>query len=151
MVRYSGAWEADGVARFLDRATAPLRLACHTPNGALWVVTLWFQYADETFMCATGRDATIVEYLEHDASVAFEVSTNDPPYQGVRSNGRARIEPDTDKAVLRSLLERYLDGTDSSLAQGLLADGREEVAIFLEPDRLHSWDFTDRMRDVETV
>jgi hypothetical protein len=29
MVRYSGAWEADGVARFLDRATAPLRLARH--------------------------------------------------------------------------------------------------------------------------
>lgn len=149
MVDYTGAWSADEVERFLDEATVPVRLACHTPSDRLWLVTLWYEFADETFLCATGRDAKIVEYLEGDASVAFEVSTNEPPYRGVRGNGRAVIGPDPDKAVLRSLLERYLGGTDSRLADRLLADDRDEVAIRLEPDRLYSWDYTERMRDVE--
>lgn len=148
MVEYTGAWSADEVAQFLDRTTVPVRLACHTPSDRLWLVTLWYEFAEETFLCATGRDATIVEFLQADASVAFEVSTNEPPYRGVRGNGRAEIGPDPDKAVLRSLLERYLDGTDSRLANRLLDDDREEVAIRLEPDRLYSWDFSDRMRDV---
>lgn len=144
-----GAWSADEVGRFFEEATVPVRLACHTPSDRLWLVTLWYELADGTFLCATGRDATIVEYLERDASVAFEVSTNEPPYRGVRGNGRAVIGPDPDKAVLRSLLERYLRGTDSRLADRLLDDDREEVAIRLEPDRLCSWDYTERMGEVE--
>ncbi|MFB6361852.1 MAG: pyridoxamine 5'-phosphate oxidase family protein [Halobacteriales archaeon] len=151
MVEYTGAWSADEVERFLDRATVPVRLACHTPSDRLWLVTLWYEFADATFLCATGREATIVQYLERDASVAFEVSTNEPPYRGVRGNGRAVIGPDPDKAVLQSLLERYLGGTDSQLADRLLADHREEVAIRLEPDRLYSWDYSERMADVESA
>ncbi|MFB6108520.1 MAG: hypothetical protein ABEJ82_06740 [Haloplanus sp.] len=58
------------------------------------------------------------------------------------------IESDPEKAVLRALLERYLGGTDSSLARRLLAPERDEVTVRIDPDRLHSWDFTERMRDV---
>jgi hypothetical protein len=97
--------------------------------------------------CATSRDADVVRYLEADDGVAFEVSTNEPPYRGVRGNGTATIAPDAEKRLLRSLLERYLGGTDSALARRLLDPEREEVEIRVEPARVHSWDYAGRMRD----
>ena len=148
MVQYAGAWTADEVAAFLDRTTVPLRLACRTPAGRLWLVALWFRRDGEALRCATSADATVVDYLRADPDVAVEVSTNEPPYRGVRASATARLGPDEDQALLRSLLERYLGGTESSLARRLLAGDREEVAIRLEPDRVYAWDFTERMRDV---
>jgi len=149
MTAYTGEWDRAGVAAFLTDATVPVRVACRTPGGGLWMLSLWYRFdADaERLVCATSAAADVVEYLRDDDGVAFEVSTNDPPYRGVRGNGTATIESDDDKAVLRSLLERYLGGTDSSLAERLLAPERDEVAIRIDPERCYSWDFTERMRD----
>ncbi|MGA9399361.1 MAG: pyridoxamine 5'-phosphate oxidase family protein, partial [Haladaptatus sp.] len=87
----------------------------------------------------------IVDLLRKNPSVAFEVSTNDPPYTGVRGNGTASVEPDSEKELLRELVTRYLEDADSRLARELLSDDRTEVTIRIEPNRLHSWDFTARM------
>jgi nitroimidazol reductase NimA-like FMN-containing flavoprotein (pyridoxamine 5'-phosphate oxidase superfamily) len=150
MVEYTGTWDRDGVAAFLAEVTVPVRLACRTPGGGLWMLSLWYGFdaESETFACATSADADVVRYLEADDGVAFEVSTNDPPYRGVRGAGTATVSPDPEKAVLRELLERYLGGTDSSLARRLLAPERDEVTIRVDPERCHSWDFSDRMKDV---
>jgi nitroimidazol reductase NimA-like FMN-containing flavoprotein (pyridoxamine 5'-phosphate oxidase superfamily) len=150
MTEYTGAWDRAGVAAFLTDARVPIRLACRTPAGALWMLSLWFDFDPEAerFVCATAATADVVEYLRADDAVAFEVSTNDPPYRGVRGNGRATVDPDEGKAVLRSLLERYLGGTDSALARRLLDPARDEVRIRIDPDRLYSWDFSERMADV---
>jgi hypothetical protein len=78
-------------------------------------------------------------------SAAFEISVNAPPYFGVRGAGAASVSPDEEKRLLRSLLERYLGGTDSTLAERLLRPEREEVHIRIEPERLYTWDFSDRM------
>jgi nitroimidazol reductase NimA-like FMN-containing flavoprotein (pyridoxamine 5'-phosphate oxidase superfamily) len=147
MPTYTGAWDREGVAAFLSDVRVPVRLACRTPGGGLWMLSLWYRFeADaERFVCATAATADVVEYLRADPGVAVEVSTNDPPYRGVRGNGRATITADAEKAVLRDLLERYLGGTDSPLARRLLDPEREEVTIRIDPDRLYSWDFTDRM------
>ncbi|PSQ19793.1 pyridoxamine 5'-phosphate oxidase [Halobacteriales archaeon QS_8_69_26] len=148
MIDYAGAWDEAGVAEFLAEATIPLRLACRTPGSHLWMVSLWFRHRDGRLECATGRDADVVRYLRSDPGVAFEVSTNDPPYRGVRGRGTVEIEPDPEKAVLRDLLERYLGGTDSRLARRLLDEGREEVTLRIDPAKVYSWDFSDRMHDV---
>ena len=171
MVRYKGTWDADGVAAFLDEVVVPVRIACRTPAGGLWIVSLWYRReqgdapdraadgggstvgdngADgaPVLRCATGADAEIVRYLEQDADVAFEVSTDRPPYRGVRGSGTVDIAPDEEKATLRALLERYLGGTDSALADRLLASDRDEVRLTLRPDRVYSWDFSDSMADV---
>jgi nitroimidazol reductase NimA-like FMN-containing flavoprotein (pyridoxamine 5'-phosphate oxidase superfamily) len=147
-VAYTGEWDRVGVAAYLTDATVPVRLACRTPGGGLWMLSLWYRFdADaERLVCATAASADVVEYLRADDGVAFEVSTNDPPYRGVRGNGRATVEPDEGKTTLRSLLERYLGGTDSSLARRLLDPDREEVRIRIDPERCYSWDFTERMR-----
>lgn len=159
--RVTGAWDRDGIAAFLEDAVVPVRLACRTSSGPLWIVSLWYRWREEggeddqadgggdpVFHCATGADADVVGYLEHDDGVAFEVSTNDVPYRGVRGHGTATVTPDEDKATLRALLERYLGGTDVALARRLLDDDRDEVRITVRPERLYSWDFSDSMADV---
>ncbi|TQQ81045.1 pyridoxamine 5'-phosphate oxidase family protein [Halonotius terrestris] len=148
MDRLSGAWDAAETEAFLDSATVPLRLSCHANGESLWMLSLWFLYQDEAFWCATSANADVVDYLADNDRVAFEVSTNEPPYKGVRGNGTATVEPDSEKALLRELLERYLGGTDSDLADRLLSPERDEVTIQIDPNRLYTWDFTDRMADV---
>ena len=148
MPRYTGAWDEDGVTAFLGEATVPLRLACLTPESRLWMLSLWFRWEDGSLWCATSAAADVVAYLESNDEVAFEVSTNDPPYRGVRGNGTATLEPDPDKELLERLIVRYLGDTDNDLARGLLSADREEVRIRIDPRRMYSWDFSDRMADV---
>jgi nitroimidazol reductase NimA-like FMN-containing flavoprotein (pyridoxamine 5'-phosphate oxidase superfamily) len=145
MVTVTGAWSRAEAAAFLEAQTVPLRLGCRRPSGDLWMLSLWYRYRDGSFECATAADADVVAYLDHDAPVSFEVSTNEPPYRGVRGNGTATVTPDEDKTVLRALLARYLGGTDSDLAERLLSPSRREVTVRISPDRLHSWDYSDRM------
>ncbi|QLC32844.1 pyridoxamine 5'-phosphate oxidase family protein [Halarchaeum sp. CBA1220] len=146
MTEYRGAWDAEGVADFLAETAVPMRLTTHRPDETLWTVALWYRYEDGTFACATGADADVVSFLRTDDRVAFDVSVNDPPYRGVRGNGVATVERDVGKSLLRSLLERYLGGTDSELARSLLADDREEARIEIHPEDVYSWDYTERMR-----
>jgi nitroimidazol reductase NimA-like FMN-containing flavoprotein (pyridoxamine 5'-phosphate oxidase superfamily) len=150
MTEYTGEWGRAEVAAFLADARVPIRLACRTPDGGLWMLSLWYDFDpdDGAFVCATSASADVVRYLRADDGVAFEVSTNDPPYRGVRGRGTATVVPESGKETLRSLLERYLGGTDSALAERLLDPERDEVAIRVDPERCYSWDFTDRMRDV---
>ncbi|MFB6297228.1 MAG: pyridoxamine 5'-phosphate oxidase family protein [Salinirussus sp.] len=166
MTEISGAWSRAEAARFLDAAVVPMRLACHRPDGAIWPLSLWYRYRDPTggehasnagedgfgtFECATGAGADVVAFLERDGHVGFEVSTNAPPYMGIRGSGTATVSPDRDKAVIEALVRRYLGGTESGMARRLLADDRQEVRIAVEPDRLYTWDFTARMREMTDV
>ena len=139
------------LAAFLEETAIPLRLACRTPQDNLWMCSLWFRVVtadDWRLQCATAASADVVSFLESDPGVAFEVSTNRPPYAGVRGRGTASIEPDPEKETLRDLLERYLGGTDSQLAQTLLDPDREEVTLTLEPAVVYGWDYANRMGDV---
>jgi nitroimidazol reductase NimA-like FMN-containing flavoprotein (pyridoxamine 5'-phosphate oxidase superfamily) len=147
-MRVSGTWDEPRTRDYLRTAVVPARLATHTPSGGLWMLSLWYTFVDGSLQCATSADADVVGYLRADPEVAFEVSTNEPPYRGVRGAGEATVEPDPEKALLRELLERYLGGTDSALAADLLDPDRDEVRIRVEPERVYSWDFTDRMRDL---
>jgi nitroimidazol reductase NimA-like FMN-containing flavoprotein (pyridoxamine 5'-phosphate oxidase superfamily) len=146
-MKLTGAWDRGEVDEFLTTAV-PVRLSCRTPDGHLWMLSLWFLWEDDALWCATGADAAVVRYLRADDEVAFEVSTNDPPYRGVRGRGYATIEPDEDKTTLRRLLERYLGGTDSGLARRLLDPARDEVRVRIDPVRLYSWDYSGRMSGV---
>ena len=147
MVQYTGTWDRERGADFLADTTIPVRLACRTPSGRLWQVALWFRHREDSFECATGADADVVRFLRQQPGVAFDVSTNEPPYRGVRGYGTATVAPDHDKELLTELLQRYLGGTDSTIGQRLLADDREEVRVLVEPERVHSWDYTERMAD----
>jgi nitroimidazol reductase NimA-like FMN-containing flavoprotein (pyridoxamine 5'-phosphate oxidase superfamily) len=146
-MKLTGPWDRDAVDDFLT-TTVPVRLSCRTPGDHLWMLSLWYRWEDDALWCATGSEADVVRYLRASDEVAFEVSTNDPPYRGVRGRGHATLDEDEDKALLRSLLTRYLGGTDSALAQRLLDPSRDEVRIRIDPVRLHSWDYSGRMGNV---
>ncbi|TKX46125.1 MULTISPECIES: pyridoxamine 5'-phosphate oxidase family protein [unclassified Halorubrum] len=157
----TGPWDRDRVDEYLAAARVPVRLGCRTPSDRPWIVSLWFAWDPDAgadpdgdggsgppagaIRCATSASADLVEFVEHDDHVSFDVSTNDPPYKGVRGRGRATVVPDEDKRLLRSLLTRYLGGTDNPTAERLLRPERDEVEIRIEPERLHAWDYSERM------
>lgn len=114
------------------------------------MVSLWFRFREGVLESATSVSADVVSFLEADPGVAFEVSTNDPPYRGVRGNGTATISPDPEKEVLRALCERYLGTTESDLAGRLLEPDRREVTVRIEPETVAGWDYTSRMSDGPT-
>lgn len=147
MAPVEGTWSRRELERFLDRALMPIRIGCHGAGG-LWMVSLWYRYHEGGFECATATDSDLAAFLRRDDAVCFEVSTNRPPYMGVRGNGTATVDSAGGTAVLQDLLERYLGGTDSELAGWLLREDREEVVIRIEPGRLYTWDFTPRMEDL---
>jgi hypothetical protein len=139
-----GDWSLAETEQFLNEAVVPVRIGCHSPAGGLWMLSLWYRYRNGTVECATRADADIVSFLREDGTVCFEVSTNRPPYMGVRGSGTATVADDG-KPVLRELVDRYLGTAEAEIARLLLDEGREEVAIRIEPARLYTWDFSPRM------
>ncbi|ELY60112.1 hypothetical protein C491_02390 [Natronococcus amylolyticus DSM 10524] len=170
-MKVRGSRSREDIAAFLEAETIPIRLGCRTPAGHPWMVSLWYrrrlpeagptdggddgaerESGDEAdgsdrwiLECATAASADVVAYLRETPEVSFEVSTNDPPYAGVRGRGTASLEPDPEKEVLQDLLERYLGGTESELARTLLDEDREEVTITIEPAVVYGWDYSGRM------
>jgi len=148
MTDFRGAWSEDEVESFLHETTVPIRIATRRSDGSLWPVTVWYRYRDGVFECATQAGAALVTILRNEPGVGFDVSTNEVPYRGIRGSGVATVSRDGGSDVLRELVERYLGGTDSSLARYLLSDDRDEVRIRIDPREIYSWDYTERMRDV---
>lgn len=148
MVSIEGDWSRDEAEEFLDAAIIPARIGCHNPKGGLWMLSLWYRFHDGRIQCATSKDADIVSFLRKNDEVCFEVSTNMPPYMGVRGAGRATIEETGAKAVLGALVDQYLGTREAEMAQWLLREEREEVTITIEPSRLYTWDFTPRMKSL---
>ncbi|SER27304.1 pyridoxamine 5'-phosphate oxidase family protein [Natrinema salaciae] len=144
MTEFRGTWTEDDVETFLQETTVPIRIATRRPDGSPWIVTLWYRYRDGALECATQANADLVRFLRHEPAIAFDISTNRVPYRGIRGNGTVEIDSDGGP-VLRDLVERYLGGTDSPLAEWLLDEEREEARIRIAPDEIYSWDYSDRM------
>lgn len=134
---------------YLDAVRIPVRLACNTTTDWPTVISLWFLHKDGLLYCATQKTAKIVNYLQNDPRCAFEIAEDQPPYCGIRGQARARIDETRGAEILEKLLVRYLGNTESNLASSLLANSDTEIAIMLEPIRIFTWDFTDRMAEVQ--
>ena len=134
---------------YLDDVRIPVRLACNTTTDWPTVISLWFLHKDGLLYCATQKTAKIVNYLRNDPRCAFEIAEEQPPYCGIRGQARARIDETRGAEILEKLLVRYLGNAESNLASSLLANSDTEIAIILEPIRIFTWDFTDRMAEVQ--
>jgi nitroimidazol reductase NimA-like FMN-containing flavoprotein (pyridoxamine 5'-phosphate oxidase superfamily) len=133
---------------FFESVRIPMRLACRTESDWPVVLSLWFLYEDGQLLCATGKSARVVSYLEQDDRCGFEIAGDNPPYCGVRGQARAQLDDSRGMEVLERLLVRYLGGTDNQLARTLLSRQEPETAIILEPVWVSSWNFSKRMSDV---
>jgi hypothetical protein len=105
-------------------------------------------YEEGRIYCATQESAKIVEYLLDTPRCGFEIAADSPPYCGIRGHAKARIDNSLGAGVLKKLLVRYLGNIESSLAQKLLTRSDSEVAIILEPSQIFTWDYSDRMRNL---
>lgn len=140
-------WSQEAITSFLQQMRIPLRLASVTNTGWPLVISLWYLYENGRFYCATQKTAKIISHLKREPRCAFEVAADQPPYRGMRGQGKAVILPERGEEILSRLLERYFQNTSSTFAQWLLARSQQEVAIEIEPVALTTWDYTARMRD----
>ena len=145
-----GSWTGTQIEQFLVHTRIPLRLSMISKAGML-IVPVWFQYQANVFLSCSPEDSLLVQSLRKNPEVAFDISTNELPYQGVRGRGVARCVQADDNSTLETLLERYVAGTDNTLARFLLNRKGHEALIEIEPRWLTSWDFSGRMNDVEKI
>ncbi len=144
----SGPWTREQVETHLSLCRVPLRLGCLDGTGRPRVVSLWFEWNDSALYCATQKDSAVARWLGASPAVGFEVSADSPPYRGVRGSGIAEIDLLRGSAQLRRLLDRYAVPEDAKLRADLLRRTSSEVAIRIDPIRIDSWDYTERMTGV---
>lgn len=145
-----GPWSTGQIADFLEGCHYPMRLACVGADGYPRVVSVWFIYQQGQLVCASHCSSQLVALLRANARVGFEIATNDPPYFGVRGQADAALSDSGGADMLERLLQRYLGGVDSTLAQWLLSRSEGEILITLTPRRLFSWDYRQRMAEAES-
>jgi nitroimidazol reductase NimA-like FMN-containing flavoprotein (pyridoxamine 5'-phosphate oxidase superfamily) len=141
----AGPWDGKRIYDFLRAARLPVRLGCASESGWPVVLSLWFVWEQGALWCASPSRARVVSYLARDSRCAFQVAGDEPPYRGVRGQARASVEPAHGPRVLRVLVERYLGESRPQFASWLMARDADEVALRIEPVRMSSWDFSDRM------
>lgn len=144
-VSRKGPWSETEIEQFLVERDIPLRLACVGADGFPRVVSVWFLYEGGRFQSVTHQGSQLVTLLRGNDKIGFEIAPDQPPYCGVRGQGVATLSRDGAGEVLDRVLQRYLGGAQSGLAQWLLSRRQEEVLIRIEPTRLFSWDYRDRM------
>jgi nitroimidazol reductase NimA-like FMN-containing flavoprotein (pyridoxamine 5'-phosphate oxidase superfamily) len=142
-----GPWSEAQIDEFLQLSVFPVRLACTAADGFPRVVSVWFRYRQGRFYCVSHRDSKLISLLRDSDKIGFEVSPNEPPYCGVRGQGIASLMEEGAGEELEHLLQRYLGGADSSLGNWLLSRRDEEVLIEIQPHRIFSWDYRQRMSD----
>lgn len=135
------------IAKYLSEIKIPIRLACITDAGWPLVTSLWFVFMDDKLYCATQRTAKVIEFLSQNPRCGFEVASDQPPYRGVRGKGRVKLSEEMGPKVLRTLMNRYRIRKDSTLGKFLLSNLNNEIAIEIEPVKLFTWDYSDRMKD----
>lgn len=139
------AWSAQEACAFLHDSRLPLRLSTVDAAGYPHVTSLWFDFVDGRFLCATQRKAMVARHILRRPQVGFEVAVSAPPYRGLSGQADAAIVAEDAGALLEVLTARYLEGRDPRLRQWLLSRLASEVVIALRPIRMTSWDFGRRM------
>lgn len=145
-----GSWTGAAIEAFFAKSYLPLRVSLMTKSGML-IVPLWFEYRAGRFLSCSPNSSLLVTSLRDNPDVAFDLSTNDLPYRGVRGRGVARCAIATDKVALENLLEHYVASTNNALAETLLSRSKAEAIIEIEPTWLTSWDFSGRMDGIEKI
>jgi hypothetical protein len=147
---YYGSWSGAKITKFLEHARMPLRVSLHTKNGLL-IVPIWSEFRAGRFFSCSPNDSWLVKSLRENPQVAFDLSTNEIPYRGLRGRGIARCSNIPDKHALENLLKRFTGGTANTLAESLLGRVNEEAIIDIDITWLTSWDFSKRMDRIEKI
>jgi len=109
------------------------------------IVALWFHFSANQISCCSPKDSLIVRSLEKQPEVAFDVSSNEIPYMGVRGRGKATLSQVGAEEQLDNLINKYINTTTHPFPNWLRKRAAQETLITIAPEWLHSWDFSARM------
>lgn len=70
-----------------------------------------------------------------------------PPY-GTRGHGKVKIIEHMGKNILQILIDKYLGKKTSTLSECLKMNSENEVAIQITPEKIFTYDYSKRMRDI---
>ena len=140
--------DTESLGAYFENTKIPLRLSCVTNSGWPVVLSLWYLFEDGILYCATPENAKVVSYLRAEPRCAFEIAADMPPYCGVRGQALATINLERGIEILERLLVRYTGDSHNSLAQNLLTRPVPEAAIQLMPQRIFTWNFSNRMKNL---
>ncbi len=131
----------------LENCRIPIRLAFIDGSGFPRIVSLWFNYMEGDFLCVTHKRSWIVGQIERSPKIGFEISSNSPPYRGIRGTGSVDIYPLNDDPLLEKMIARYLGEKDSEFGRFLLNRRHNELILRIKPVKQSSWNYKDRMQD----
>ena len=129
----------------------PIRISFMKSTGFPAVVSLWYTHADGRIYCAAQKTAKIITYVRQNPKCGFEIAGDMPPYKGLRGEGTVEILHEKGREVLEILIEKYLGEKESTLSRFLRDNSKNEVAIEIIPQKIHSYDYSKRMKDVIVV
>jgi len=112
------------------------------------IIPLWFKFLNDRFYCATQQNAKIISYLKKDARCAFEISSENPPYRGIRGQGKTIIKKELGIEILETVIEKYIQKKNANLRKYLLKRKENELAIEIIPTKVFYWDYSNRMKDI---
>ena len=137
---------SEAVNEFLVSYHAPIRVSGITSSGYPIICSLWFEYVDGVIWCATQKNSNMAKLFANNPNCAFELSPNEPPYFGVRGQGRVSLQTENAGELLGRLIDKYLETRESGLAKYLLSRVENEVAIRITPEKFFTWDYRERMQ-----
>ena len=146
--KVTGPWSVEQIETYLQATVIPIRLSVLGPSGDPIVASHWFTYDNGVLRCAVRSGSFLDRCLTANGACGFEIARDDPPYRGVRGRGDATLSSDRDKALLKSLHDRYLGEDNTAFRQWLLTQDREETEVSIEPTHWTSWDYTSRMTKI---
>lgn len=136
------------IYKFISDTKIPIRVAFIKPKGTPSVISLWFEQINGKIYCATQKSAKIISYLQKNPVCGFEIAADKPPYKGIRGEGTVKILNDKGIDILEILIGKYLGEKESTLSKYLKANLNTEVAIEITPQKIYSYDYSKRMKDV---
>ena len=135
----------------IPKEKIPIRISFMKSNGFPTVVSLWYTHENGRIYCAVQKTAKVISYIQKNPKCGFEIAGDMPPYKGLRGEGTVNIIHDKGKEVLETLIEKYLGTKESTLSRFLRDNSKNEVAIEIIPQKIHSYDYSQRMKDIIVV
>ena len=135
----------------IPKEKIPIRISLLKSTGFPVVVSLWYTHADGRIYCAVQKTAKVISYIKNNPKCGFEIAGDMPPYKGLRGEGTVKILHDKGEEILDILIEKYLGEKESMLSVFLKNNSKNEVAIEITPQKIHSYDYSERMKDVIVI
>lgn len=117
------------------------RLATVQPDGAPFIVPLWFHWDGVAFYLVVREKAQFVPNLRHEPRVCLSIAGETPPYARITVQGAAElIPPDNGDLwwhLTRLMTERYVGELDPGYADRTAAYPRWTIRV--KPETVISW------------